>query len=263
MIRVSGKDGIDLLHRLSTADLRPLLASNGVQSTIFANAQGRIIDWCHVIRTDNDLFLIGSPNRAGIIIAWLEQFTIMEDVTYTHLIDWHVVQTFDAATAHEGIVIPGLDAWGDNTLTIGPYQNTSMSKGSYEMRRVLAGIPSSEHEFPTQVNPLELRLKPYIAWDKGCYVGQEVISRIDSYNKLSWVLMGFSCAAPAQQSCEAKLRIDGKPLGRVTSWVNTEYGSAGLAIIKANEAYPQTIEVFSDGVTIAAQLEDRPFWEKA
>ncbi len=261
VIRVSGKDGIDLLHRLSTADLRPLKTHPGNLPTVFTNAQGRIIDWCHVIRTDDDLFLIGSPNRASTIIAWLEQFTIMEDVTYTHLIDWHVVQTFDEISICEGIVIPGLDAWGNNSLTIGPHQSTSISKGSYEIRRVIAGIPSSEHEFPTQVNPLELRLKPYIAWDKGCYIGQEVISRIDSYNKLSWVLMGFSCASPAQQSVDAKLRLDGKPLGRVTSWVNTEQGSAGLAIVKASEAYPQTIEVFSNDVTYAAQLEDRPFWK--
>ena len=69
------------------ADLRPLQISPGNLATVFANAQGRIIDWCHVIRTDDDLFLIGSPNRAGIIIAWLEQFTIMEDVTYMHLVD--------------------------------------------------------------------------------------------------------------------------------------------------------------------------------
>ena len=50
-----------------------------------------------------------------------------------------------------------------------------------ELLRIENGIPSAGKELSEQINPLEARLESQISFTKGCYIGQEVIARIDTY----------------------------------------------------------------------------------
>ena len=45
----------------------------------------------------------------------------------------------------------------------------------------MAGDPTEINEY---YNPLEAGLKKYINFNKGCYIGQEVIARLDTYSKV-------------------------------------------------------------------------------
>ena len=42
-----------------------------------------------------------------------------------------------------------------------------------------------------ETNPLECGLKQYVSFTKGCYIGQEVIARLDTYDKISKHMVGF------------------------------------------------------------------------
>ena len=50
--------------------------------------------------------------------------------------------------------------------------------------RIEAGIPGPEAELNDRVNPLEAGLEEFVSFTKGCYVGQEVIARLDTYDKV-------------------------------------------------------------------------------
>ena len=55
-------------------------------------------------------------------------------------------------------------------------------------------LPKSPDQINSNYNPLELGLKNLISWNKGCYIGQEVISRLDSYDKVSRALVCLESA---------------------------------------------------------------------
>ena len=55
---------------------------------------------------------------------------------------------------------------------------------SFEKFRISRGIPAFPGELSAAYNPLEAGLHDLISWTKGCYVGQEVIARLDTYKKM-------------------------------------------------------------------------------
>ena len=60
-------------------------------------------------------------------------------------------------------------------------------------KRILNCIPKAPNEINEANNPFELGLEKLISWDKGCYIGQEVISRLDTYDKVSRKLVALCC----------------------------------------------------------------------
>ncbi|MBI3178733.1 MAG: hypothetical protein HYZ27_03685, partial [Deltaproteobacteria bacterium] len=88
-----------------------------------------------------------------------------------------------------------------------------------------------------------------------------VIARLDSYDKLARVLMGFEAPAALAGETGLKIRRNGKSVGRVTSLVAGEQGGTlGLCVVNRDAATPGAIEVASSTGTMPAQLVDRPFW---
>lgn len=77
-------------------------------------------------------------------------------------------------------------------LTRGDAYGTSpLGEEAYEMVRIEFGVPRFGRELTMDHNPLEARLDDAISWTKGCYVGQEVIARLDSRQKVSKLLVGL------------------------------------------------------------------------
>src|SRR5579859_1341363 len=79
-----GKDALDLLNRMSTNDVTPLMeAKSKAVLTALTNEKGRIIDVLKVIRDeDGDVAILTSAGKEQIVIDWLAKFTIMEDAQF-------------------------------------------------------------------------------------------------------------------------------------------------------------------------------------
>lgn len=297
VLDVRGRDRVDLLHRLSTGDLRPLGAANrvvSIVSTLFTTNQGKVLDWSFVLARPDHLLVRTSPERAVPLAAWIEKFTIMEDVqTVDVSAAWSLIIVHGPNAAavvglpalpepgmvseHGGALWSlGLTAYGPRLEALVPTEAVAgwterlhaagaqrAAPRDLELWRILAGVPSPHHEFKEEVNPLELRLGRHaVSWNKGCYIGQEVISRLDSYNKVARLLMGFDCEAPIAPSETLKITRDGKPLGRVTSLMTGPDGrGCGLAVVKREAAEPGDAQLVTAGATLAIRLVDRPFWD--
>ena len=54
-----------------------------------------------------------------------------------------------------------------------------------ERWRIAAGLPAAGHELTEDWNPLEAGLWDHVSFTKGCYVGQEVVARLRTYDKVS------------------------------------------------------------------------------
>lgn len=77
------------------------------------------------------------------------------------------------------------DVLGANTVI------PELTSEDYTYLRVRAGMGESGAEWTDAYNPLEAGLLHLTSFTKGCYLGQEVIARLDSYNKVKQRLMGF------------------------------------------------------------------------
>ncbi len=68
---------------------------------------------------------------------------------------------------------------------------TPIGQEIFELLRIESGVPAYGKEITQDYNPLEANLGKFVSFSKGCYIGQEVLARIDSYNKLQRRLVGF------------------------------------------------------------------------
>jgi len=290
IVAVRGRDGLELLHRLSTQDLLPLRESFQSRQAVFVTPKGKMIDWVDVLPLlDQSLLLRTSSGRAETLCRWISKYTITEDVDtqdvtscWKHFSLWG--PGFEAAPERAFLDALGClpfashPAFGGSVEMLVPVGKESdllehlISRGVHwvedvvqlDRRRILAGVPSPHFEFEEPINPLELRLLSAISFDAGCYVGQEVISRLDSYDKVARLLMGFRVARSQQRqriSVGSKLKRGDDPIGRVTSAVPLEAGGhVGLALVKRDAATSGPAQLDVDGAEVVVQLEPRPFW---
>jgi len=108
-----------------------------------------------------------------------------------------------------------------------------------ETLRVEGGQPAFGSELSLEYIPLETGLWDAISFNKGCYVGQEIIARMESRGRLAKQLRGlrFPAGAPAGLALPAKLDVDGKEAGDLTSLAESpRFGTIGLAYVRTAHA---------------------------
>ena len=108
--------------------------------------------------------------------------------------------------------------------------------------RVNFGVPEYGPELGEQFSPLEAGLIGSVDFAKGCYIGQEVIARLDSYKKVQKYLVSLSFDADATVSSGDELFDEGKPVGTITSVAPAPSDGTlkGLGYVKAANATPGT-----------------------
>ena len=66
-----------------------------------------------------------------------------------------------------------------------------IGRAAYDAFRISRGIPAFGAEISNAFNPYEAGLAHAISFTKGCYIGQEVIARLDTYEKVQRELVGL------------------------------------------------------------------------
>ena len=79
-LQATGPDVLDLLNRLSTNRVDPLDPGAG-EATVLTTNKGRIIDWITVLHPGDRTIILTSPPCAEAVSAWIDRYTIVEDVT--------------------------------------------------------------------------------------------------------------------------------------------------------------------------------------
>jgi len=107
----------------------------------------------------------------------------------------------------------------------------------YNSYRIEQGIPSAPHEINDETNPHEAKLVNLVSSTKGCYIGQEVIARLETYDKVQKYLSGIEFIEPPLPEARFILLDESeKEAGNITSYVNSVKFKKyiGLAYIKKN-----------------------------
>lgn len=155
------------------------------------------------------------------------------------------------------------DALWDMLLEAGsPLGLKPMGTTAFNWLRLAASQPLYGYELSEEYNPLEARLNHAISFSKGCYTGQEVIARLDTYRKLKQQLVGVRLREWPRAPLPLPLRIGGQDVGTLTSVAQLPgHGNAlGLGYVRAKFNQPGArIVVHSDGGPITGTLVGLPF----
>ncbi|HCY76218.1 MAG TPA: hypothetical protein DHV28_09880 [Ignavibacteriales bacterium] len=73
----------------------------------------------------------------------------------------------------------------------GPFDFNLIGEEAYTVFKIENGIPSDPNELNDLYNPHEAKIINLVDFKKGCYIGQEVIARLDTYDKVQKQLVGF------------------------------------------------------------------------
>jgi folate-binding protein YgfZ len=146
-----------------------------------------------------------------------------------------------------------------------PYGVSPLGEEAWEMLRIETGLPRFGRELTEEHNPLEARLDAAINWTKGCYVGQEVVARLDSRQKISKLLVGLWLEpGPVPETgspIEAAPR-EGFEVGRLTSVApSLDFRRVvGLAYVRNEHSAPGTrLVVVSPEDRVDAEVAALPF----
>lgn len=258
-VLLSGRDGQDLLHRLSTNDLSQL-SEGGCVQTILTNEKGRIIDVLSVLKLGSrELLLVGQSANPEALIGWINKFIITEDAQVEPAASLYAdvaILDFDSE-AHWMHVVTGLgglraytEDWGRAKLLHFLVENSRrdafmrilataglkpVGPAEFEEFRIRSGIPRHPNELSTSYNPLEANLGHLISWTKGCYVGQEVIARLDTYGKVQRRLVRLKLSAMPEALPET-LVDETNEAGTLTSAAKMRDGLSvlGLGYVQTN-----------------------------
>ncbi len=213
LINASGSESIDFLNRMSTNDLRKF-GKDEFRKTVLTTDKGRIIDLINVVNSGKDVMILTSEGFEDKVISHLGKYIIMDDVSlhkpdknfrmislYTEEPDKLSRELFQSElTKGKVSVINNEDYLFTDDFRIGSLNllcssenldkyssilkdNHLMSPAEYDYFRIESGIPEGVNEFNENINPVECGLERYVSFKKGCYIGQEVIARLDSQGK--------------------------------------------------------------------------------
>jgi folate-binding protein YgfZ len=247
-IDLYGEDSLDLLDRLSTNKLEDLTEPYTGMGSVLTTNKGRIIDLIGVNRLPDRVLVTTAKESKKKVIEWIEFYTIMEDVSvkdisaetcHFRLIGERWDELFpeisellvrDSTICEiEGESVIAIREEMSKVLCIdiiGPFTGRSkigeflakkfnqINLEKFNQLRLKLGIPVFGFELTEDFNPLEAGLISHISFNKGCYVGQEVVARLNTYDKVQRKLVRLEWQGNLEQN---QITCDGKPIGVITS----------------------------------------------
>ena len=115
-----------------------------------------------------------------------------------------------------------------------------LSTAQVERLRLRQGFPSAPGELNDGTNPFELGLADWVSLNKGCYVGQETLAKLATYDGVKQQLRHWRSdpdatkpsAAVACAAGAALTTLTGERAGVITSMLSTDGGLEGLALVR-------------------------------
>ena len=256
---VSGKDAAQLLHHLTTNDIKGLKIGQNCEAALITS-KARMLDLVSVFRRENDFLVVTSPNRREMFAAHLRSFVLYrQDVTINDMTESGALfglfgsqtnRVLDNANA-EFLVTPtsrlplnGVLVQSDSRDELAQFVRQSdvplCDNETYNVLRVESGVPATGLELTEDVNPWEAGLNHAISLNKGCYNGQEIVARLNTYQKVKRSLRGLKLSG--EETVSTKLKADGKDAGFVTSRVvSPRFGAIALAYVRGDYAENGTV----------------------
>jgi tRNA-modifying protein YgfZ len=280
ILLVSGKDARDFLHRLISCNVRTLQVGQVLPGTLL-KASGKLIAYFHIYGLDETTFALVTPQSCiDELYAVLDRLVFSEKLTFTRDEQTSLLMVVDTssdalfsleALRHQeqemsscNVRVGALDhhrfqVWV-KTEELTTVESALQQAGIQEMKpteyaafRIQQGLPEWEQELDSTVIPVGLRLDQALDPDKGCYTGQEIVSKMSFVGHPPHVLLGLKVQGTPAVGSKA---LKGETIvGTVTS------AAPGLALLCARwerTAPGEQVMVESEGQMLQAEVVALP-----
>jgi tRNA-modifying protein YgfZ len=253
--RLSGGDRVRYLNGQVTNDVRKAKADESVYACV-TNLKGRIEGdvFIHTGSDGESLFLDAEPGLREALAMRLERYIIADDVELADVTDeWRLFHFFGATAEIERLSAiktkgrlggRGLDVWFRASVPTPAFDCDVVTADEAETLRICNGIPKWPLELNSEAFPAEAGLQN-LAMDyaKGCYIGQEILSRIKTTGKMPRVLVRWLGGPEKPESTALFVRNEEgneKEIGVITSsclhpvldrWVGLAYVRQGTEVM--------------------------------
>ncbi|PYL42380.1 MAG: hypothetical protein DMF42_07040 [Verrucomicrobia bacterium] len=240
--RITGTDRFRFLNGQITNDLRKATETIAIEACVL-NAKGKTDAHIFVCALKECFLLDAESNLRETLHARLDRYVIADDVQIEDVTDKFSlfnVLSRESPTAEYGRIVsvrrfvePGWDIWSDAARHGAVRQQLSsafafVDSTAAEVMRIEQGIPRSGCELTQEIIPIEANLEQRtIDYQKGCYIGQEVISRMKMSGQTNKRLCGLISLddIPLQQGM--KLAAGSTPV-REVGWITSATRSERL-----------------------------------
>ncbi|MCB0825728.1 MAG: hypothetical protein KDC26_06025 [Armatimonadetes bacterium] len=213
LIEISGSDAFTWFQGQITQDMRKLLDSKHI-SACLVSATGQLQSLLKIYASDNKVQVI--TDQPSELIRRLDELVILEDVQYE--IKAENFWSFQGGPPRENTGLP------NNRTGLGGYDlpfekpniTQTLSPELFNLISLEHGIPLLGIDTNEKTLPPELGSafdQEYIAYDKGCYTGQEVLQRIHSRGHTNKTWVGLVCSELPQVGDE--VQFEEKDVGTV------------------------------------------------
>jgi len=260
LLRLGGRDQRSFLHRLLANRVRELAPGQG-NANLLLSSKGKVLFDFELWVEAEATWLSCAPGRAAALAAALDVYLFSEDVkiedrsaqsapltlcgpqagrlleellgqAVPEELGSHAALRFGEAPLRVArCAVAGSAGW---LLDAGPAATPALWKAlcaagarpvglaARDSLRVEAGAATFGVDVDENVYPQEARLERSFSLDKGCYIGQEVVAKIDTYGGLNKRLVGLKLSGdePVARGTPLSREEDGewRELGLLTSW---------------------------------------------
>lgn len=281
---VTGADAADFLHRMLTQDVRSLRVGQG-RLACFTDRMAKVVAPMVLLRTEQGFLGLTDPDRAPELTTKLRVFVFGAAVTLADRTAARAVLGLHgpgAAAMLEGLgaALPGparldhgpttvaglpahlvrvayLGAPGFDLVVdaadlpalreaLGGAGATPLSAEVARALRVEAGTPVFGVDYDGESMPPEVGLGAAVSYNKGCYIGQEILERLRSRGKTTRLLRLVELPEAPAAAGPLEVTREGKVVGRLTSLARSPRSGriVGLASLPAAKVAP------GDGVEV-------------
>jgi aminomethyltransferase len=274
-IRVTGEDRARLLHAMTSNQVETLRPGEGCYA-FFLSAQGRILADVNVLCFEDHFLLDTEPQTRTKIYEHLDRYIIVDDVTLEDETDRVATVSIEgpqAAAALAALGAPQPEApyssmpWNsrvvarlDTTGQVGFFLMLPAAEKSVILAqlsaagfppataddartvRIECGRPRYGEELSERYLVQETAQLHAVHFNKGCYLGQEIVERVRSRAQIHRVLRKLEIDTDAPVSAGAKLHSGEAEAGEIASAVFSPASgkTVALAYIRTPHSEPGT-----------------------
>ncbi|MEM9194055.1 MAG: hypothetical protein AAGF12_33075 [Myxococcota bacterium] len=253
ILMVTGDDAGSWLNGQVTCDLK-LASPRAAAYGLFVTVKGKVISDVWVLPRGEEFWLVVPRSQTARLLERFDQQIIMEDAEVeelegraivtlqgtepgpswdplgtTYLADRLGLGGFDLVfeSSKTAAVKAALDAQG-----VREADDEQWAAAHVIHQRPRFGVDFDERHYPQEAGLKDLA----VSFNKGCYLGQEVICTLESRGKLSKRLVALRAGPDATVPAGTEIEVEGTPVGIVTSAASSTDGLAALAYLRSKHA---------------------------
>jgi folate-binding protein YgfZ len=231
-IAFAGEDRVRWLHGMVSNDVKGLAPGQGCYCFVL-DSQGHIRADANVYAKSDRLILDCAAEFTDELAALLDHFIIMDQVEMimitgemgTLAVEGPKSEQILAQVNTTGLIrypVPrGTWLWGsparlaEARVQVEAAGAIAAGEAAYEVMRIEAGILRAGVDTDDSTIANETGCMRALHFNKGCYIGQEIVERVRSRGQVKRLLMGF--AAEGEIARGSRVEADGADIGRITS----------------------------------------------